>query len=194
MLTEAVEIISAVFGGDYVNYRGAHFSIDSAKLWDVGTPAPRVGIAVSGEQSCELAGRYADAMIAVEPDPDLGAKFDAAGGTGNPRVGQVPISWDPNRQAAIDRAHEQFRWFGGGWKVNAEIPGTAGSRPRASLFVRRTSPTRSPAAPMLTRCEGGIEVRRCRLHRYRGGPNRRRYPARLLGLGRTRAAAGIAAH
>ena len=22
--------------------------------------------------------------------------------------------------------HQQFRWFGGGWKVNAELPGTAG--------------------------------------------------------------------
>jgi G6PDH family F420-dependent oxidoreductase len=126
MLTEAVEIITALFGGDYVNYRGTHFNVDSAKLWDVGTPAPRIGIAVSGEQSCELAGSYAAAMIAVEPDPDLGDKFDAAGGTGKPRIGQVPISWDPDRQRAIDRAHDQFRWFGGGWKVNAEIPGTAG--------------------------------------------------------------------
>ncbi len=32
-------------------------------------------------------------------------------------------------------AHEQFRWFGGGWKVNAELPGTAGFS-GASQFVR----------------------------------------------------------
>ena len=135
MLTEAVEIITALFAGDYVNYRGTHFSVDSAKLWDVGTPAPRIGIAVSGDQSCFLAGRYADAMIAVEPDRDLVAKFDAAGGTSRPRIGQVPISWDPNRDEGIARAHDQFRWFGGGWKVNAEIPGTAGFA-AASKFVR----------------------------------------------------------
>jgi G6PDH family F420-dependent oxidoreductase len=135
MLTEAVEIITALFGGDYVNYRGTHFSVDSAKLWDVGT-RPLIGIAVSGEQSCALAGRYADAMIAVEPDADLGTLFDAMGGTGKRRIGQVPISWDADRQVAIDRAHEQFRWFGGGWKVNAEIPGTAGFA-AASQFVRK---------------------------------------------------------
>jgi G6PDH family F420-dependent oxidoreductase len=40
-------------------------------------------------------------------------------------VGQVPISWDPDRDKAIARAHDQFRWFAGGWKVNAELPGTA---------------------------------------------------------------------
>jgi len=136
MLTEALDIIAALFSGDYVNYRGAHFSVDSAKLWDVGAPPPRIGVAVSGGQSCMLAGQYADAMIAVEPDPDLGAKFDAAGGTGKPRIGQVPISWDADRERAIDRAHEHFRWFGGGWKVNAELPGTAGFA-AARQFVRK---------------------------------------------------------
>jgi G6PDH family F420-dependent oxidoreductase len=136
MFAEALDIIRALFGGDYVNYRGSHFTVDSAKLWDVGITAPRIGIAVSGAQSCELAGRYADAMIAVEPDASLGAQFDAAGGAGKPRIGQVPISWDPDRAAAIDRAHDQFRWFGGGWKVNAELPGTAGFA-AASQFVRK---------------------------------------------------------
>jgi G6PDH family F420-dependent oxidoreductase len=136
MLTEAVEIIAALFTGDYVNYRGQHFSVDSAKLWDVGSPAPRIGIAVSGADSCELAGRYGDAMIAVEADPALGEMFDAAGGTAKPRIGQVPISWDPSRDAAIECAYDQFRWFGGGWKVNAELPGPAGFA-AASQFVRK---------------------------------------------------------
>jgi len=136
MLTEAVEIIAALFGGEYVNYRGKHFSVDSAKLWDIPAEPPPIGLAVSGPDSCQLAGRLADAMIAVEPDPKLGEQFDAAGGSGKRRIGQVPISWDPNRDAAIDRAHDQFRWFGGGWKVNAEIPGTAGFA-AASQFVRK---------------------------------------------------------
>ncbi len=32
----------------------------------------------------------------------------------------------PDRDAAIARAHEQFRWFGGGWAVNADLPTPAG--------------------------------------------------------------------
>jgi G6PDH family F420-dependent oxidoreductase len=36
---------------------------------------------------------------------------------------QLPVCWDPDRDAAVRRAHEQFRWFAGGWKVNAELPG-----------------------------------------------------------------------
>jgi len=136
MFAEAVEIISKLFGGDYVNYVGQHFRVDSAKLWDVGTPPPRIGIAVSGRQSVELAGKYADALIAVEPEASFGKEFDQHGGAGKPRIGQLPISYDPDRDAAIDRAHDQFRWFAGGWKVNAEIPGTAGFA-AASQFVRK---------------------------------------------------------
>jgi len=136
MLAEAVEIITRLWDGGYVNYRGTHFEVDSAKLWDRPDTPPKLGLAVSGRQSCELAGRVADLMIAVEPDASLGERFDAAGGAGKPRVGQLPVSFDPDRDAAVERAHRLFRWFGGGWKVNAELPGTAGFD-AASQFVRR---------------------------------------------------------
>jgi G6PDH family F420-dependent oxidoreductase len=125
MFDEALEIISTLFTGRYVNFAGKYFRVDSAKLWDVPDTPPAIGVAVSGRQSIQLAGRYADALIAVEPNPSFGAMFDEVGGRGKPRIGQVPICWDPDRDKAIERAHDQFRWFGGGWKVNAELPGTA---------------------------------------------------------------------
>ena len=135
MLDEALHIIRALFDGGYVNYAGEHFRVDSAKLWDLGDQPPKIGLAVSGAQSADLAGELADAMIAVEPESELGELFDAAGGAGKPRIGQVPICWDPSRERAIERAHDQFRWFGSGWKVNAELPGPAGFE-GASQFVR----------------------------------------------------------
>lgn len=125
MLEEAVGIIRALFAGGYVNFSGDHFRVDSAKLWDVPDAPPRLGIATSGAQSAALAGELADFLIAVEPEAELGEHFDAAGGSGKPRVGQVPISWDASRDAAVQRAHDQFRWFGSGWKVNSELPSTA---------------------------------------------------------------------
>lgn len=135
MLAEALHIIRHLFAGGYVDFVGQHYRVDSAKLWDVGDEPPRIGLAVSGAQSASLAGELADAMIAVEPEAELGEMFDRAGGAGKPRIGQVPICWDPSRDKAIERAHDQFRWFGGGWKVNAELPGTAGFA-GASQFVR----------------------------------------------------------
>ncbi len=125
MLAEAVEIIGGLFDAEdeeTYNFRGRYFDVETARLWDKPDTRVPIGIAVSGEQSCRLAGRHGDLMIAVEPKPELGEMFDAAGGSGKPRVGQVPVCYDPDRDAAIARAHEQFRWFSFGWKVNADLP------------------------------------------------------------------------
>jgi G6PDH family F420-dependent oxidoreductase len=135
MLEEALEIIRGLFAGGYVNHHGTHFDVESAKLWDLPDRPPPIGVAASGDQSCALAGRLADLLIAVEPDTALLESFARHGGSGKPRVGQLPVSYDPDRETAVARAHDQFRWFSGGWKVNSELPGTAGFE-AATRFVR----------------------------------------------------------
>jgi G6PDH family F420-dependent oxidoreductase len=135
MLVEALQIIRALFDGGYVNVRGEHFDVESAKLWDLPEKRVPIGVAVSGADSCRIAGEHGDAMIAVEPEASLGEQFDAAGGAGKPRIGQLPISFDPDRDAAVQRAHHLFRWFGFGWKVNAELPGPS-AFDAAGRFVR----------------------------------------------------------
>jgi G6PDH family F420-dependent oxidoreductase len=137
MLVEAIRIIRDLFEGDgYTNFRGQYFDVESAKLWDLPDQRVPIGVAVSGEQSCRIAGELGDVMIAVEPEADLGQRFDAAGGSGKPRIGQMPICFDTDREAAIARAHTLFRWFGFGWKVNAELPGPT-AFDAASQFVRK---------------------------------------------------------
>ncbi|MEW2393469.1 LLM class F420-dependent oxidoreductase [Streptomyces venezuelae] len=126
MLEEAVEIIRALFTGENVNHEGTHFDVANAKLWDVPDDLPPIGIAVSGERSCALAGRHADLVIATEPKGELIESFDKHGGRGKPRVGQLPVCYDTDKDAAIARAHDQFRWSVGGWPVNSELPGPSG--------------------------------------------------------------------
>jgi G6PDH family F420-dependent oxidoreductase len=123
MLGEAIDVIAALFDGEgTVNFRGKHFDVESAKLWDLPDQRVPIGVAVSGPDSCRLAGSKADLMVAVEPKSELGEMFDAAGGAGKGRVGQIAVSYDRDRDTAVKRAHEQFRWFGLGWKVNADLP------------------------------------------------------------------------
>jgi G6PDH family F420-dependent oxidoreductase len=122
MLEEAIDIISALFDGGVVNFRGKHFDVETAKLWDLHDTRVPIGLAVSGRDSCRLAGHKADLMIATEPKPELGEMFDAAGGAGKPRIGQIAVAYDEDRDAAVQRAHEQFRWFGLGWRVNTDLP------------------------------------------------------------------------
>ena len=149
MLVEAVEIIRELWEGGYVRYDGAHFEVEAGRLWDLPPTPPPIGIAVSGARSARIAGEFADALIAIEPRAELGQMFDEHGGAGKPRVGQVAVCYDTDTDEAQRRAHEQFRWFTGGWKVNSELPGPT-SFEQASRFVRPEDVARQiPCGPDL---------------------------------------------
>lgn len=124
MLAEAVEVIRKLFAGGYVTHRGKYYDVESAKLFDLPETPPKIGIAVSGKESCQLAGRVADLMIGTEPNPDVIKMFSDAGGQGKPVVGQVPVCWGNDENACRKLAHEQFSWSMGGWKIQAELPNT----------------------------------------------------------------------
>jgi G6PDH family F420-dependent oxidoreductase len=139
MLEEALDIIRALFAGDLVTFRGEHFAVDAARLWDLPDEPVRIAVAVSGDQSVERFAKLSDDLIAVEPREDLVSSWnDVEGvariGDGARAIGQLPICWDPDEKAAVERAHDQFRWFAGGWKVNADLPTTSGFA-GASQFV-----------------------------------------------------------
>jgi len=127
MLAEALQIIAGLFDGGYFNYAGMHFRVDSAKLWDLPEVRVPVAVAVSGSQSVQRFAPLADAMVAVEPKESLCAEWDRifteTHDAKSAKIGQLPVCWDRSHADAVHRAHEQFRWFGGTWKVNAELPG-----------------------------------------------------------------------
>lgn len=135
MLEEATIIIRALLDGGYVNFSGDHFRVDSAKLWDLPERRVEIGVAVSGEQSVGTFAPLADHLVAVEPARDLVEQWDGLHQGESRKIGQIPVCWDADRDRAVQRAHDQFRWFGGGWKVNAELPGPSGFA-GATQFVR----------------------------------------------------------
>jgi len=137
MLVEAVEIIRALWTGRYINFRGRHFAVDSAKIFDLPDEPPPIGIAVSGPDSCRIAGRHADLIIATTPQASLIQRFQAAGGQGKPAVAQLPVCYGPDAAKALMLAHEQYRWSAAGWKVQAELPGPV-NFDAYSQFVRES--------------------------------------------------------
>lgn len=151
MLGEAVEIIGDLFDGGYVNYTGRHYRVDSAKLWDLPGRRTPVAVAVSGTQSVERFAPVADAMISTEPEAALCRAWDDERAQvredSTRKFSQLPVCWDPDREAAQRRAHEQFRWFTGGWKVNAELPGTAGFAGATQYVTRSDVAASIPCGP-----------------------------------------------
>ncbi|WP_019135748.1 TIGR03557 family F420-dependent LLM class oxidoreductase [Cellulomonas massiliensis] len=138
MLEEAVEIIRDLLTGERVTLEGSYYRVDSARVWDLPDDPVEIGVAVSGSQSVSRFAPLADHLVAVEPDADLvrgWAEARPADAGPSRTIGQVPICWDPDRDAAVARAYDQFRWFAGGWHVNADLPTTEAFE-AASQFVR----------------------------------------------------------
>jgi G6PDH family F420-dependent oxidoreductase len=142
MLAEAIDIIRELHSGELVDLQGDHFQVDSARIWDLPEDPVEIAVAVSGKSSIDMFGPLADHLVAVEPDGNLISTWNRTkeaptigGSEGARAIGQIPICWDPDEDAAVARAHEQFRWFAGGWSVNADLPTTAGFA-GATQFVR----------------------------------------------------------
>jgi G6PDH family F420-dependent oxidoreductase len=136
MLVEAATIIRELQSGELVTWEGDYFRVDSARLWDAPEGGLPIAIAVSGEKSLSQFAPLADHLVAVEPEEALLKSWDQKKGSASTRkIGQVPICWDSDEQRAIERAYDQFRWLGGGFAVNADLPTPAGFE-GASKFVR----------------------------------------------------------
>jgi len=138
MLAEALVVIRELLGGERTSWEGDWFRVDSARVWDVPEEPVQIGVAVSGDESIDRFAPLADHLVAVTPDASLVQGWEAArpaGAAPSRKIGQVPICWDPDREAAVRRAHEQFRWFAGGWQVNADLP-TTEAFAAATQFVR----------------------------------------------------------
>jgi G6PDH family F420-dependent oxidoreductase len=139
MLAEAIQIIRALHTGQLTTWVGEYFRVDSARVWDLPDTGVPLGVAVSGDRSIAEFAPLADHMISTEPEADLVTGWDQtradAGLPVSRKIGQVPICWGPDKDQAVARAHELFRWFGGGWSVNADLPTPAGFE-GASQFVR----------------------------------------------------------
>lgn len=158
MLGEALQIIRMLFEGGYVNFAGEHYRVDSAKLWDLPGMQVPIAVAVSGEQSIGEFAPLADAMIAVQPEEHLTKAWRKATSDEHRIIGQIPICYDKSEDAAVERAHAQFRWFGGGWKVNAELPGPSGFA-GATRFVRPEDVAASiPCGPKVDRIVDSVSA------------------------------------
>jgi len=154
MLEEALDIIRDLLDGEQVTVDREHYRVDQAKLWDLPNEPVEVGVAVSGPESVSRFAPAADHLVTTLPDAELVEDWHetrADAGLERGRVfGQIPVSWDPSdAEAALDRAHELFRWSGLDWPVNANLPDTRAFE-AATAAVRREDVAESvPCGPDL---------------------------------------------
>jgi G6PDH family F420-dependent oxidoreductase len=114
-LEEAVAVIRQLWQGGVQTHRGAHYTVEHARLYTLPEALPPIMIAASGPKAAALAGRLGDGFIGTAPDKETLHQFAAAGGAGKPRYGQLTVCWATDEAQARRTAHE--------WWPNAGIPG-----------------------------------------------------------------------
>ena len=121
MLREALTIIRMLWSGGYQTFRGEYLDLCDARVFDLPETPPELIVAAAGSEAVRIAAELGDGLFANEPAPELVQRYRQAGGSG-PRYNEVPIAPGPDRQRALEQAHEMIRFASGGWKVMAELP------------------------------------------------------------------------
>lgn len=104
MLEEAVEVMRKLWTGTLVTHRGAHYTVDNARIYSCPPTPPPVVVSAFGPRAAALAARVGDGFITVTPDTALVQAYREQGGTG-PIVGSVKVCWDTDEDRARKRAH-----------------------------------------------------------------------------------------
>lgn len=120
-LSEALDIIQGLLSGKLTTYRGQHFQLDHARLFDRPKRKLPVIVAAGGPEAGRLAGEKADGLMVTEPEKELIKAFTAGGGKG-PRYAEVAMCCGADEDKAAKTAHRYFRWSLAGWPVLAELP------------------------------------------------------------------------
>jgi G6PDH family F420-dependent oxidoreductase len=115
MLEEAVDVIRELWQGELTTRRGRHYTVSQARLYSVPDEPPPIAVAASAPEAAVLAGRIGDAFVSTAPDAELIERFEAGGGAGKSRYGQVTVCWAETEAEAVRTAHE--------WWPNAALKG-----------------------------------------------------------------------
>jgi coenzyme F420-dependent glucose-6-phosphate dehydrogenase len=115
-LEEAVEVVRGLWRGELYSHRGRHFTVEQARLYTLPEEPPPIFIATGGQRATDLAGRIGDGMFGLVPERQVIGQFEAAGGTGKPRLGQVHVCW--SEEEANARRTALAHW------PNAGLPGS----------------------------------------------------------------------
>jgi coenzyme F420-dependent glucose-6-phosphate dehydrogenase len=115
MLAEAIDVIRLLWQGGYQSHHGRHYTVEQARLYTLPEEPPPIMIAADKEDAAELAATAGDGLVGTSPDEELLSQFEAAGGKGKPRFGQVTVCWAEDEASARKTALE--------WWPNAALPG-----------------------------------------------------------------------
>jgi G6PDH family F420-dependent oxidoreductase len=122
MLEEAIAVMRQLWQGGWQSHCGRHYTVENARIFTLPKEPPAIMVAASKPGAAELAGRVGDGLISFEPKAELVRRFEAAGGKGKPRYGQLTVCYAANEEAATKEVHKYWPNAGIGGDLMTDLP------------------------------------------------------------------------
>jgi G6PDH family F420-dependent oxidoreductase len=106
MLEEALQVIRLLWEGGNKSHRGCYYTVEDARIYTLPDELPPIMVAASGSKSARMAGRIGDGLISTSPEAKVVEEFEAAGGNGRPRYGQLTVCWAKDEAEARRTAYK----------------------------------------------------------------------------------------
>jgi G6PDH family F420-dependent oxidoreductase len=123
MLGEAVDVIRALFGGEYETFRGKHYTVEQARIYDAPDTPPPIILAAANPDAARLAGEKCDGFMSTEPNKEVVDEYKGAGGK-EPLYGKVTGAFAPDETAArtMGKEREPNTAMGGSLSQDLALP------------------------------------------------------------------------
>jgi coenzyme F420-dependent glucose-6-phosphate dehydrogenase len=123
MLDEAIDVLRALFGGDWETFRGTHYTVEQAKLYDAPSSPPPIVVAAKAEKAAKLAAEKGDGYMNTSPDEKIVKIFRDAGGKG-PLYGKVTGAFAASASTAkkIGKERSPNTAMGGALSTELALP------------------------------------------------------------------------
>jgi G6PDH family F420-dependent oxidoreductase len=105
MLEESIEVMRALWAGEFVDHHGKHYTVENAKIYTRTEQPVPVYVSGFGPRAAKLAGRIGDGFVTTEADADLIAAFREGGGEGKPMQAGYKVCWGRDDATCIETAH-----------------------------------------------------------------------------------------
>jgi len=122
MLEEAVDVIRSLWEGGQQTFRGDYYTVEQARIYTLPDQPPPIYVAAAGDRATRMAGEVGDGLISTAPDPDTIRTFEAAGGRGKPKYGQLHVCWGRDEDTAKRTAYEQWPNTSLKGELGSELP------------------------------------------------------------------------
>jgi G6PDH family F420-dependent oxidoreductase len=103
MLEEAVEIMRALWGGDSVSHRGAHYTVENARIFTLPDEPPPIYVSGFGPKAIDVAARIGDGFVTTTPDKEAIDRFRQGGD--KPVQAGAKVCFAATEEEAVKTAH-----------------------------------------------------------------------------------------